>query len=78
MLKEEQAAELLRRCESIAGRALKQTRGNLRRAETRAAAVWELVVSEAVAQLGRVELEPPGVGQISGWNCRRAGGCLSK
>lgn len=62
MLKEEQAAELLRRCESIAGRALKQTRGNLRRAETRAAAVWELVVSEAVAQLGRVELEPPGGG----------------
>lgn len=59
MLKEEQVAELLRRCEAVAGRVLKQTRGNLRRAETRAAAVWELIVLEAVSQLGRVELESP-------------------
>lgn len=59
MLKEEQVAELLRRCEAFAGRELKQTRGNLKKASTRAAAVWELVVSEAVAQLGRVEYEPP-------------------
>lgn len=57
MLKEEQAAELLRRCEAVAGRELKQTRGNLRRASTRAAAVWELIVAEAAAQLGRVEYE---------------------
>lgn len=62
MLKEEQVAELLRRCEAMAGRTLKQTRGNLRKAETRAAAVWELVVSEAASQLGLVELEPPGGG----------------
>lgn len=62
MLKEEQVAELLRRCEAIAGRTLKQTRGNLRKAETRAAAVWELIASEAASQLGRVELEPPAGG----------------
>lgn len=62
MLKEEQVAELLRRCEAIAGRELKQTRGNLRKAETRAAAVWELIASEAASQLGRVELEPPAGG----------------
>lgn len=62
MLKEEQVAELLRRCEAIAGGTLKQTRGNLRKAETRAAAVWELITSEAASQLGRVELEPPAGG----------------
>lgn len=58
MLKEVQAAELLRRCEAIAGRRLTQVRGNLRRAETRAAAVWELLVLEAAAQNGSVEYEP--------------------
>lgn len=57
MLKEEQAAELLRRCEAIAGRQLKQIRGNLRKASTRAEAVWELIVAEAAYQLGRVEYE---------------------
>lgn len=57
MLKEEQAAELLRRCEAIAGRELKQVRGNLRKASTRAEAVWELIVVEAAAQIGRVEYE---------------------
>lgn len=62
MLKEEQVAELLRRCEAIAGRELKQTRGNLRKAATRAAAVWELIASEAASHLGRVELEPPAGG----------------
>jgi len=59
MLKEEQAAELLRRCEAIAGRTLHQVRGNLRRAKTRAEAVWELLVVEAAAQLGAVECERP-------------------
>lgn len=57
MLKEEQAAELLRRCEAIVGRELRQVRGNLRKASTRAEAVWELIVVEAVAQLGCVEYE---------------------
>lgn len=57
MLKEEQAAELLKRCETIAGRELKQIRGNLRRASTRAEAVWELIVVEAAAQIGRLEYE---------------------
>lgn len=59
MLKEVQAAELLRRCEVLAGRELKQVRGNLRKAPTRAEAIWELLVTEAAAQLGRVEYEPP-------------------
>lgn len=57
MLKEEQAAELLRRCEAVAGRQLKQVQGNLRNASTRAEAVWELIVAEAASQLGRVEYE---------------------
>lgn len=34
-------------------------RGNLLAARTRADAVWELIVLEAAAQLGRVECEPP-------------------
>lgn len=62
MLKEEQVAELLRRCEAIAGRDLKQVRGNLRKALTRAEAVFELLVTEAAAQLGQVEYEPLGGG----------------
>ena len=62
MLKEVQAAELLRRCETIAGRRLTQVRGNLRQAKTRAAAVWELLVLEAAAQNGPVEYEPEGGG----------------
>lgn len=57
MLKEVQVAELLRRCEAIVGRVLKQVRGNLRKAATRAEAVWELVVVEAAAQIGQVEYE---------------------
>ena len=42
MLREEQVTELLRRCELITNRRLKQTRGNLRNAESRAAAILEL------------------------------------
>jgi hypothetical protein len=62
MLKEEQAAELLRRCEAISDRRLDNLRGNLRRAETRAAAVWEMIVFEASSQLGHVEYEDPSGG----------------
>jgi hypothetical protein len=62
MLKEEQAAELLRRCEAIADRRLDNLRGNLHRAETRAAAVWEMLVFEAISQLGHVEYEDPSGG----------------
>lgn len=57
MLKEAQAAELLRICEAVAGRELKQIRGNLRKASTRAEAVWELIVAEAASQLGCIEYE---------------------
>jgi hypothetical protein len=62
MLKEEQAAELLRRCEAISDRRLDNLRGNLRRAETRAAAVWEMIAFEASSQLGHVEYEDPSGG----------------
>jgi hypothetical protein len=58
MLKEEQAAELLRRCEKIVGHELPQIRGNLRNASSRSAALWELLVLEAVSYSGRVEYEP--------------------
>jgi len=58
MLLEEQAAELLQRCERIVGRRLDQVRGNLRRAESRAAAVFELLVLEEAARHGAAEYEP--------------------
>lgn len=59
MLSEDQAAELLKRCESIVGKTLKQVRGNLKKAETRASAVWELLVLEEASNIGQmVEYEP--------------------
>lgn len=58
MLKEEQVAELLTRCERLVSKELPQIRGNLRNSITRSAAVWELLVIEAASKLGRVEYEP--------------------
>jgi len=58
MLAEEQVAELLRRVEQSLGKELPQTRGNLRNAKTRGAAVWELLVLEAASYLGSIEYEP--------------------
>jgi hypothetical protein len=59
MLLEEQAAELVQRCERILGIALSQTRGNLRTADNRAAAVWELLVIEAASSLiDRIRASP--------------------
>jgi hypothetical protein len=58
MLGEEQVAELLRRVEEILGEELPQIRGNLRKAKTRGAAVWELLVLEAASYLGSIEYEP--------------------
>lgn len=57
MLKQEQAAELLARCENVTGVRLEQVRGNLRNAESRSAAVWELLVLEEAARHGDVEYE---------------------
>jgi hypothetical protein len=63
VLKEEQAAELLRRCEEdIAKRPLPALRGRLRSERERAAAVFEMIALEACAQLGRVEYEDPAGG----------------
>lgn len=58
MLLNEQAAELLKRCEEIVGTQLSQVRGNLSKAESRASAVWELLVLEAASKIGQVEYEP--------------------
>lgn len=58
MLKDKQAAELLKRCESIIGSQLKQIRGNLRKPASRAAAVWELILLDAAADIGRIRYEP--------------------
>jgi hypothetical protein len=60
MLKEDQAAELLARCERLLGRRLDQLRGRLKRAESRAAAVWELICIDAFSQIGAIDHEPPG------------------
>ena len=58
MLKEEQAAALLIRCEELTGQRLNQTRGNLRNAETRSSAIWELLVIEECSRIGKIKYEP--------------------
>lgn len=58
MLKEDQVAELLARCEAITKTSLNQIRGNLRQAESRSAAIWDLLVLEEVSRIGSVEYEP--------------------
>lgn len=58
MLLEEQVSELLSRCKKITGEHLKQLMGNLKNAEHRSAAIWELIVIEACSNIGKVEYEP--------------------
>jgi len=58
MLYEKQVATLLADCEAIVGKRLEGVRGNLRQAQSRAAAAWELLVIEAAAQVGRIRYEP--------------------
>jgi hypothetical protein len=58
LLKEEQVAELLKRVEQIMRKELPQIRGNLRNADTRDAAIWELLVLEAASYLGSIQYEP--------------------
>lgn len=58
MLIEEQVIELLQKCERILGTQLSQIRGNLRKADTRSAAIWELLVLEAASNIGPIEYEP--------------------
>lgn len=58
MLLEEQVAELLQRCEKLLGHELRQVRGNLQEPQNRAAAVWELLVTEAASRLGSIQYEP--------------------
>jgi len=59
MLWEPQARALLERCEAALGaERLRSVRGNLRRAKSRGAAVWELLVLNEALELGAVEYEP--------------------
>lgn len=58
MLLEEQAAELLSRCERILGPRLQKIRADLKSPKSRVAAVWELLVVESVARMGHVSYEP--------------------
>ncbi|CUS37202.1 hypothetical protein COMA2_30125 [Candidatus Nitrospira nitrificans] len=58
MLFEEQVVELLRRCEKLVGKELSQIRSDLKSAQTRGAAVWELLVIEASAHMGALQHEP--------------------
>lgn len=58
MLKDDQAAELLRKCENIAGKCLPSVRGFLTKPQSRASAVWELLVFEIFSAIGKVEYEP--------------------
>lgn len=58
MLKEDQTAELLRRCELIAGRRLASARGNLKADDGRASTIWELVCIDAISQIGKLSCEP--------------------
>lgn len=58
MLKEDQTVELLARCETKLGKSLLQIRGLLKKAEHRAAAIWELLVMDTTMNLGTVTYEP--------------------
>jgi hypothetical protein len=54
MLKQDQAAELLHRCELVLSQRLTQVRANLSNPALRASAVWELLCIDAFAQIGSV------------------------
>jgi hypothetical protein len=62
MLHEEQIVDLLQRCEAIIGRSLQEIRGKLDKPDNRAAAAWELIVIDAISELGRLQYEPTGDG----------------
>jgi hypothetical protein len=58
MLKEDQTAELLVRCETKLGKPLVQIRGLLKKPKQRASAIWELLVMDATMNVGTVTYEP--------------------
>jgi hypothetical protein len=57
VLAEHQVRFLLERCEEIVGRELKQLRGNLRSKRHVRAAIWELILIDAAAELGSMKYE---------------------
>jgi hypothetical protein len=58
MLIEEQVHGLLLRCERLLGTELRRIRGDLRNADNRAAAIWELIVLDAAMTISPIEYEP--------------------
>ena len=58
MLREDQAAHLLKKCESLVCRQLTKIRGELKKPEGRAAAIWELICLEAFVQIASLAHEP--------------------
>ena len=65
MLKEYQVRELLRLCESAAGKRLDSARGNLR-SNQKVPTIWELGVFDSLTGIGQVDHEPdsPGSSEI--------------
>ena len=49
---------LLEHCERIVGHDLAQIRGNLKSKEQARHAIWELLLMDAAAELGKIEYEP--------------------
>ena len=61
MLKEYQARELLRVCESAAGKRLESARGNLS-SDQKVPTIWELLVFDSLIHIGHVVHEPDSSG----------------
>lgn len=59
MLNEDQVQDLLERCEASLGHSLGGVRAGLGTRQNRAPAIWELLVLDAMLQLGHVEYERP-------------------
>ena len=57
MLREEQVSYLLNKWEALLQQPLAQIRGNLRKFESRSAAIWELLSLETFSKIGKAEYE---------------------
>jgi hypothetical protein len=65
VLNEDQVRELLTSCEASLGHRVDGLRASLRTHENRAAAIWELLVLDALLKLGHVDYEQPIAGPDS-------------
>jgi hypothetical protein len=59
MLAEHQVTHLLNECERIVGKKLVGVRGQLRSESHVRAAIWELIVTDSVSRIGRIEYQRP-------------------